>query len=69
VFVFPSKTVEATDERRRLHNEGLYDLYSSPNIIRVIKSTRMKGMGRERCTQGFDGKPEERRPLGIPWWR
>jgi len=33
---------EVTWEWRNLHNEKLYDLYSSPNIIRVIKSRRMK---------------------------
>jgi hypothetical protein len=35
------KRVDVTGEWRRLHNEELYDLYSSPNTIRVIKSSRM----------------------------
>jgi hypothetical protein len=35
--IFGPKRDEATGERRRLHNEELNDLYSSPNIIRVIK--------------------------------
>jgi hypothetical protein len=43
-----------------LHNEKLYALYSSPNILRVIKSRRMRrgGMcgGEERCIQGFGGE-------------
>jgi hypothetical protein len=39
--IFGSKRDEATGEWRRLHNEELNDLYSSPNIIRVIKSRRM----------------------------
>jgi hypothetical protein len=36
------KRDQVTGEWRRLHNEKLYDLYSSPNIIRVIKSRRMR---------------------------
>jgi hypothetical protein len=44
--------------RRKLHNDELHDLYSSPNIVRMFKSRRMRwaghvaGMG-ERCLQGF----------------
>jgi hypothetical protein len=40
--IFSSKRDEATGEWRRLHNEELADLYSSPNITRVIKSRRMR---------------------------
>jgi hypothetical protein len=40
--IFGTKRDEATGEWRRLHNEGLNDLYSSPNIIWVIKSRRMR---------------------------
>ena len=40
--VFGSKRDEVTGEWRKLHNEKLNDLYSSPNIVRVIKSRRMK---------------------------
>jgi hypothetical protein len=39
---FVPKRNEVTGERRRLHNEELYDLCSSPNIIQVIKSRRMR---------------------------
>jgi hypothetical protein len=46
---------------RRLHNEELHILYSSPNIIRQIKSRRMRWVGHvacmgEECVQGFNGK-------------
>jgi hypothetical protein len=40
--IFGPKRDEVTGEWRRLHNEGLYALYVSPNIIRVIKSRRMR---------------------------
>jgi hypothetical protein len=40
--IFGPKRYEATGDWRRLHNEELNDLYSSPNIIRVIKSRRLR---------------------------
>ena len=41
--IFGPKRDEMTGERRKLHKEELTDLYSSPNIIRVIKYRRMRG--------------------------
>ena len=56
-----------------MHDEELNDLYSSPNIVRVIKSRRMRWagnvarMGEERVVYRFLlGKPEGRRPRGRP---
>ena len=43
--VFGSKRDEATGEWRKLHNEELRDLYSLPNIVRVVKSRRMRWVG------------------------
>jgi len=40
--IFGSKRDEITREWRKLHNEELNDPYSSPNIVRVIKSRRMR---------------------------
>jgi hypothetical protein len=43
--IFGPKRDEVTGEWRKLHNEGLRDLYSSPNIIRIMKSRRMRWAG------------------------
>jgi hypothetical protein len=57
--VFGSKRDEVKGEWRKLHNEGLNDMYSSPTIVRVIKSRRMRWagrvarMGREEAYTGF----------------
>jgi hypothetical protein len=58
---------------RKLHNDELHDLYSSPNIVRVIKSRRMMwvghvaGTGEGRGVYGvLVGRTEGKRPLGRP---
>ena len=52
---------EVTGISRRLQNEELNDLYSSPNIVRVIKSRRMRWAGHVACMG------EERGCIGS-WW-
>jgi hypothetical protein len=71
--IFGPKRDEATGEWGRLHNEELHDLYSSPNIVWVIKSRRMTWagyvarMGEKRgAYRILVGRPEGRRPLGRP---
>ena len=68
---------EVMGEWRRLHNEELSDLYSSPNTVRLIKWRRMRWtghvahMGEERGVYRLLlGKPDGKRPLGKPrhWW-
>jgi hypothetical protein len=58
---------------RKLHNEELHKLYSSPSIIRIIKSRRMRWVGhvarmgeKRNVYRLFIGKPEGKRPLGRP---
>jgi hypothetical protein len=60
---FGPKRDEVTGDWRKLHNEELHNLYSLPNIIRMIKSRRMRWaghlarMGRdEECIQDIGGK-------------
>jgi hypothetical protein len=69
--VFGPKKDEVTGEWRKLHNEELNDLYSLHNIVRVIKSRRMRWAGhvaRMREDRGVHrvlvGKPEGKRTLG-----
>ena len=69
--IFGPRRDEVTGEWRRLHNEEVNDLYSSPNIVRVIKSRIMRWaghvarMGEERgAYRVLVGKQEGKRPLG-----
>ena len=71
--IFGPKRDEVTGEWRKLHNEELNNQYSSPNIVWVIKSRRMRWTGHvARMVEGrgvyrvLVGKPEGRRPLGRP---
>jgi hypothetical protein len=62
-----SKKIEVKWEWRKLHNEELNDLYSSLNIIRVIKSRIVRWVGHvERMDQRRGGKPNGMRALGRP---
>ena len=47
--IFGPKRDGETGERRKLHNEELNDLYCSPDIVRVIKSRRMRWAGHVVC--------------------
>jgi len=65
------KRGEMTGEWRKLHNEELNGMYSSPNIVRVIKSRKIRWAGhiarigeRRGVYRVLVGKPEEKRPLG-----
>jgi hypothetical protein len=69
--VFGPKRDEVTGEWRKLHNEELNDLYSLPNIVRVVKLRRMRWAGHVARRGEVRGvhrvlveKPEGRRPMG-----
>jgi hypothetical protein len=68
--IFGPKRDEVTGEWRKLHNEELCVLYSSPSIIRIIKLRRMRWaghVGEKRNTYRLlVGKPGGKRPLGRP---
>jgi hypothetical protein len=65
------KRYEVTGGWRKLYNEEFHNLYSSPSIIRMIKSSRMKWhiarIGKKtNIYRILEGKPEGKRPLGRP---
>jgi hypothetical protein len=74
--IFGPKRDEVTGVWIKLHNEELHNLYSSPSIIRMIKSRRMRWSGHVaqrgiNVYRIFVGKPEGNTPLGRPrrkWW-
>jgi len=71
--IFGPRDIRGKGEWRKLHNGELNDLYCSPNIIRVIKSRRMRlaghveNMGARRCVcRVLVGKPEGKNHLEDP---
>jgi hypothetical protein len=71
--IFGPKRDEVTGEWRKLHNEELHHLYSSPDIIRQVKSRRMRWAGHVACgmhgrgekgVQGFGGKARRKETTG-----
>jgi hypothetical protein len=71
--IFGPKRDEVTGQRRKLHNGELHNLYSSPDIIGEIKSTRMRWEGHVACMgEGRNmyrvlvEKPEGKKPFGRP---
>jgi hypothetical protein len=71
--VIGPKREEVTREWRKMYNEELRDLYSSPSIIRIIRSKRMRWADhvtrmeeKRNSYRLLLGKPEGKRPLGRP---
>jgi hypothetical protein len=71
--IFGSKRDEGMGKWRKQYSEGLHNLYSSPDVIRQIKSRRMRWAGHVACLgEGRNmyrvlvGKPEGKKPFGRP---
>ena len=74
--IFGPKGDEVTRDWRKLHNVELNDLYCSPNIVRVIKSIKLRWVGHVAHVGEMGGvyrvlvgQSEEKGPLGTPWRR
>jgi hypothetical protein len=74
--IFGPKRDEIIESWRKLHNEELHNLYSSPNMIRIIKPRRMRWAGHvasmgenNNAYRVLVGKPKGRRPLRRPGHR
>jgi hypothetical protein len=71
--IFGPKRDEVSGTWSKLHNEELHNVYSSPNVIRMIKSRRMRCVGRvarkgekTNACRILVGKQKGKRPLGRP---
>jgi hypothetical protein len=70
--IFGSRRDEVTGKWRELHNKELHNLHSSPSIIRIMKSRRVRWawhverMEKRNAYRLLVGKPEERRPVRRP---
>jgi hypothetical protein len=71
--IFVPKWDEVMGGWRKVHNKELHDLYSSPSIVKIIKSRRMRWAGhiaqmgeKRNICRLLEGKPEGKRPPGTP---
>jgi hypothetical protein len=74
--IFGPKKDEVTEDWRKLRNEELHNMYSSPNVIRMMKSRIMRCLGhvarmgeKRNAYRILVGRPEGNRPIGRPRYR